>query len=212
MSDAASQSGSGGAADHTFPALRGVAPTQDGHEDNLTVRIPLELWEMYDFLFPIVLFTFAFLYLLMTRTSCWYSGHSESFKVVIINAILQKLNIAVSVQHIFDDSVKLIECVFIPGHSVFGAKAYSRKEDSFWRSPCETLGVMTDLWLISVPLDKTSLTSVEKLKHTIAKTNLACCCKFSIPDLKVRYMKLAKSCVVSKCGHQVLKWKWSVPL
>ncbi|XP_042081524.1 V-type proton ATPase subunit C 1-B [Haplochromis burtoni] len=46
--------------------------------------------------------------------------------------------------------------------------------------------VMTDFWLISVPLDKTSLTSVEKLKRTIAKTNLASsCCKFSIPDLKV---------------------------
>ncbi|XP_051249467.1 V-type proton ATPase subunit C 1-B [Dicentrarchus labrax] len=44
---------------------------------------------------------------------------------------------------------------------------------------------MTDLWLISVPLDKTSLTSVEKLKRTIAKTNQASCCKFSIPDLKV---------------------------
>ncbi|XP_059209685.1 V-type proton ATPase subunit C 1-B [Centropristis striata] len=44
---------------------------------------------------------------------------------------------------------------------------------------------MTDVWLISVPLDKTSLTSVEKLKHTIAKTNLASCCKFSIPELKV---------------------------
>uniref|UniRef100_A0A3B5AYB8 V-type proton ATPase subunit C n=1 Tax=Stegastes partitus TaxID=144197 RepID=A0A3B5AYB8_9TELE len=45
---------------------------------------------------------------------------------------------------------------------------------------------MTDFWLISVPLDKTSLTSVEKLKRTVAKTNLASCCKFSIPDLKVR--------------------------
>uniref|UniRef100_A0A3P8REX1 V-type proton ATPase subunit C n=1 Tax=Astatotilapia calliptera TaxID=8154 RepID=A0A3P8REX1_ASTCA len=46
---------------------------------------------------------------------------------------------------------------------------------------------MTDFWLISVPLDKTSLTSVEKLKRTIVKTNLASsCCKFSIPDLKVR--------------------------
>ncbi|XP_030299208.1 V-type proton ATPase subunit C 1-B isoform X2 [Sparus aurata] len=44
---------------------------------------------------------------------------------------------------------------------------------------------MTDLWLISVPLDKTSLTSVEKLKRTIAKTSLATCCRFSIPDLKV---------------------------
>uniref|UniRef100_A0A7N6AET0 V-type proton ATPase subunit C n=1 Tax=Anabas testudineus TaxID=64144 RepID=A0A7N6AET0_ANATE len=45
---------------------------------------------------------------------------------------------------------------------------------------------MTDLWLISVPLDKTSSTSVEKLKRTIAKTKLATCCKFSIPELKVR--------------------------
>ncbi|XP_036927775.1 V-type proton ATPase subunit C 1-B [Acanthopagrus latus] len=44
---------------------------------------------------------------------------------------------------------------------------------------------MTDLWLISVPLDKKSLTSVEKLKRTIAKTSLATCCRFSIPDLKV---------------------------
>ncbi|XP_030575464.1 V-type proton ATPase subunit C 1-B [Archocentrus centrarchus] len=45
---------------------------------------------------------------------------------------------------------------------------------------------MTDFWLISVPLDKTSLINVEKLKRTIAKTNLASSCsKFSIPDLKV---------------------------
>ncbi|XP_022606899.1 V-type proton ATPase subunit C 1-B-like [Seriola dumerili] len=44
---------------------------------------------------------------------------------------------------------------------------------------------MTDLWLISVPLDKTSSNSVEKLKRTLSKTNLASCCKFSIPDLKV---------------------------
>ncbi|KAM3595197.1 uncharacterized protein V6R79_019926 [Siganus canaliculatus] len=44
---------------------------------------------------------------------------------------------------------------------------------------------MTDLLLISVPLDKTTLTSVEKLKRIIAKTNLASCFKFSIPDLKV---------------------------
>uniref|UniRef100_A0A3Q3GES8 V-type proton ATPase subunit C n=1 Tax=Labrus bergylta TaxID=56723 RepID=A0A3Q3GES8_9LABR len=44
---------------------------------------------------------------------------------------------------------------------------------------------MTDLWLISVPLDKASLISVEKLKRTIAKKNLASCCRFSIPELKV---------------------------
>ncbi|XP_072313855.1 V-type proton ATPase subunit C 1-B-like [Eucyclogobius newberryi] len=48
-----------------------------------------------------------------------------------------------------------------------------------------TFGTMTDLWLISIPLDKTSLTNVEKLKRTIAKTNQASCYKFSIPDLKV---------------------------
>ncbi|CAJ1074094.1 V-type proton ATPase subunit C 1-B [Xyrichtys novacula] len=44
---------------------------------------------------------------------------------------------------------------------------------------------MTEFWLISVPLDKTSLTSVDKLKRTMAKTNLASCCRFSIPELKV---------------------------
>ncbi|MED6233141.1 hypothetical protein ATANTOWER_007320, partial [Ataeniobius toweri] len=44
---------------------------------------------------------------------------------------------------------------------------------------------MADFWLISVPLDKTSLTSVEKLKRTITKTHLASSWKFSIPDLKV---------------------------
>ncbi|MED6274766.1 hypothetical protein CHARACLAT_019706, partial [Characodon lateralis] len=49
----------------------------------------------------------------------------------------------------------------------------------------EAQGVMADFWLISVPLDKTSLTSVEKLKRTITKTHLASSWKFSIPDLKV---------------------------
>uniref|UniRef100_A0A672HT12 V-type proton ATPase subunit C n=1 Tax=Salarias fasciatus TaxID=181472 RepID=A0A672HT12_SALFA len=44
---------------------------------------------------------------------------------------------------------------------------------------------MAEFWLISVPLDKTSLTGVEKLKRTAAKTSLASCCKFFIPDLKV---------------------------
>ncbi|XP_075993725.1 V-type proton ATPase subunit C 1-B-like [Genypterus blacodes] len=44
---------------------------------------------------------------------------------------------------------------------------------------------MSDLWLISVPLDKTSLSSMEKLKRNIAKTGVASCCKFSIPELKV---------------------------
>ncbi|XP_061897738.1 V-type proton ATPase subunit C 1-B isoform X4 [Entelurus aequoreus] len=44
---------------------------------------------------------------------------------------------------------------------------------------------MQDAWVISVPLDKTSSQSVEKLKRFIGRTNLASCCKFSIPDLKV---------------------------
>ncbi|XP_068194987.1 V-type proton ATPase subunit C 1-B-like isoform X2 [Antennarius striatus] len=44
---------------------------------------------------------------------------------------------------------------------------------------------MTDMWLISVPLDKDSITSVGKLKHSIAKAKLASCFMFSIPDLKV---------------------------
>uniref|UniRef100_A0A3Q4GZH1 V-type proton ATPase subunit C n=1 Tax=Neolamprologus brichardi TaxID=32507 RepID=A0A3Q4GZH1_NEOBR len=61
---------------------------------------------------------------------------------------------------------------------------------------------MTDFWLISVPLDKTSLTSVEKLKRTIAKTNLASsCCRFSIPDLKVRIV-IKKTC---QCMKEVLE-------
>ncbi|XP_077946175.1 V-type proton ATPase subunit C 1-B-like [Gasterosteus aculeatus] len=44
---------------------------------------------------------------------------------------------------------------------------------------------MTELWLVSVPLDKTSLTNVDKLKRILAKNNRASCFKFSIPDLKV---------------------------
>ncbi|XP_061599615.1 V-type proton ATPase subunit C 1-B [Cololabis saira] len=40
-------------------------------------------------------------------------------------------------------------------------------------------------WLISVPLDKTSSASAEKLRRSITKSRLASCWKFSIPDLKV---------------------------
>ncbi|XP_039993291.1 LOW QUALITY PROTEIN: V-type proton ATPase subunit C 1-B [Xiphias gladius] len=58
---------------------------------------------------------------------------------------------------------------------------------------------MTDLWLISIPLDKTSLTSVEKLKRTISKTNRASCCKFSIPDLKVGIL----DCLLSRSDDLV---------
>lgn len=75
-------------------------------------------------------------------------------------------------------------------------------------------GVMTDLWLISVPLDKTSITSVEKLKRTIAKTNLASCFMFSIPDLKVSFPVCpreepegAKKITQSKCRHKDQLWK-----
>ncbi|XP_049596111.1 V-type proton ATPase subunit C 1-B isoform X2 [Syngnathus scovelli] len=49
----------------------------------------------------------------------------------------------------------------------------------------DVVEVMRDLWLISVPLDKTSVKSVEKLQHIIGKTNHASCYKFTIPDLKV---------------------------
>ncbi|XP_010890715.1 V-type proton ATPase subunit C 1-B [Esox lucius] len=44
---------------------------------------------------------------------------------------------------------------------------------------------MTDFWLISVPQDRASSLSLEKLKHTVSKTNLASSFKFSIPELKV---------------------------
>uniref|UniRef100_A0A8C7WWM6 V-type proton ATPase subunit C n=1 Tax=Oryzias sinensis TaxID=183150 RepID=A0A8C7WWM6_9TELE len=44
---------------------------------------------------------------------------------------------------------------------------------------------MADFWLISVPLDKTTSASVEKLKRAITKTQLCSNWKFSIPDLKV---------------------------
>lgn len=47
---------------------------------------------------------------------------------------------------------------------------------------------MADLRLISVPLDKTSITSVEKLKRIITKTNLASYFMFPIPDLKVSFV------------------------
>lgn len=59
-------------------------------------------------------------------------------------------------------------------------------------------GVMTDLWLISVPLDKTSITSVEKLRQTIDKTHLASCFMFSIPDLKVSVSCRVKLCELTR--------------
>ncbi|XP_062863660.1 V-type proton ATPase subunit C 1-B [Trichomycterus rosablanca] len=44
---------------------------------------------------------------------------------------------------------------------------------------------MAEFWLISVPLDKASLQSLEKLKHAAVKSNLGTCFRFHIPELKV---------------------------
>ncbi|KTG46584.1 hypothetical protein cypCar_00004409 [Cyprinus carpio] len=44
---------------------------------------------------------------------------------------------------------------------------------------------MTEFWLISVPLDKVSCQSLEKLKRVSAKTGLAPSSRFHIPELKV---------------------------
>ncbi|XP_036398139.1 V-type proton ATPase subunit C 1-B [Megalops cyprinoides] len=44
---------------------------------------------------------------------------------------------------------------------------------------------MTEFWLISVPLDKTSLQSLEKLNHAVCKARLASSFRFPIPELKV---------------------------
>ncbi|KAJ7991036.1 hypothetical protein DPEC_G00293070 [Dallia pectoralis] len=43
---------------------------------------------------------------------------------------------------------------------------------------------MTDFWLISVPQERASSLSLEQLKHTVAKSNLASSFRFSIPELK----------------------------
>ncbi|KAG9336878.1 hypothetical protein JZ751_003226 [Albula glossodonta] len=45
--------------------------------------------------------------------------------------------------------------------------------------------IMTEFWLISVPLDKTSLQSLEKLKRAVSKARLASIFKFPIPELKM---------------------------
>ncbi|KAJ8333074.1 hypothetical protein SKAU_G00419700 [Synaphobranchus kaupii] len=44
---------------------------------------------------------------------------------------------------------------------------------------------MTEFWLISVPLDKTSLQSLEKLNRAASNTRLASSFRFPIPELKV---------------------------
>ncbi|XP_035282279.1 V-type proton ATPase subunit C 1-A-like [Anguilla anguilla] len=44
---------------------------------------------------------------------------------------------------------------------------------------------MAEFWLISVPLDKTSLQSLEKLNRAVSKTRVASSFRFPIPDLKV---------------------------
>uniref|UniRef100_A0A3Q3W3K1 V-type proton ATPase subunit C n=1 Tax=Mola mola TaxID=94237 RepID=A0A3Q3W3K1_MOLML len=68
---------------------------------------------------------------------------------------------------------------------------------------------MTDLWLISVPLDKTSITNVGKLKHTIAKTNLASCFMFSLPDLTVSFssQRGAEKVPQSECRQEHQSWE-----
>ncbi|XP_064159103.1 V-type proton ATPase subunit C 1-B-like isoform X1 [Anguilla rostrata] len=44
---------------------------------------------------------------------------------------------------------------------------------------------MAEFWLISVPLDKTSLQSLEKLNRAVSTTRVASSFRFPIPDLKV---------------------------
>lgn len=43
-----------------------------------------------------------------------------------------------------------------------------------------------EFWLISVPLDKISCQSLEKLKRVAAKSGLATSTRFNVPELKVR--------------------------
>lgn len=45
---------------------------------------------------------------------------------------------------------------------------------------------MAEFWLISVPLDKVSSQSLEKLKRAIVKASLGSYFRFHIPELKVR--------------------------
>lgn len=45
---------------------------------------------------------------------------------------------------------------------------------------------MMEFWLISVPLDKISCQSLEKLKRVAAKSGLATSTRFNVPELKVR--------------------------
>ncbi|KAJ8387930.1 hypothetical protein AAFF_G00148640 [Aldrovandia affinis] len=44
---------------------------------------------------------------------------------------------------------------------------------------------MTEFWLISIPLDKTSLQSLEKMNRVVSKTRMASSFRFPIPELKV---------------------------
>lgn len=45
---------------------------------------------------------------------------------------------------------------------------------------------MMEFWLISVPLDKISCQSLEKLKRVAAKSGLATSSRLHVPELKVR--------------------------
>uniref|UniRef100_A0A3P9MCJ8 V-type proton ATPase subunit C n=1 Tax=Oryzias latipes TaxID=8090 RepID=A0A3P9MCJ8_ORYLA len=67
---------------------------------------------------------------------------------------------------------------------------------------------MADFWLISVPLDKTTSASVEKLKRAITKTQLCSNWKFSIPDLKVRFLPHISQGYFSSCYFVILPAVW----
>uniref|UniRef100_A0A3P9MD44 V-type proton ATPase subunit C n=1 Tax=Oryzias latipes TaxID=8090 RepID=A0A3P9MD44_ORYLA len=66
---------------------------------------------------------------------------------------------------------------------------------------------MADFWLISVPLDKTTSASVEKLKRAITKTQLCSNWKFSIPDLKVSLPHISQG-YFSSCYFVILPAVW----
>uniref|UniRef100_A0A8C4Z207 V-type proton ATPase subunit C n=1 Tax=Gadus morhua TaxID=8049 RepID=A0A8C4Z207_GADMO len=61
-----------------------------------------------------------------------------------------------------------------------------------------------EFWLLSLPLDKTSVASLDKLKRTIAKTNLATCGKLSIPELKVGFITFSIYSSCCKCFYSVV--------
>lgn len=74
---------------------------------------------------------------------------------------------------------------------------------------------MMEFWLISVPLDKISCQSLEKLKRVSAKSGLATSSRFYIPELKVRKLLLLRrlgSLEDLRCftigQFEAYSWKW----